>query len=91
MAVITNDKEYEHAKAELVDMEEFLARTHRDNPNPEHGLTKRGIRLMIGRIQRELGQYEAELSVKAAGERRQAAPSTSAAAELRLASDEAVS
>ena len=66
MAVITKAHEYAAAQAELLQLEERLARIHRDHPNPERGYTKVGIRKMIARIHEELGQYEAHLSVAAA-------------------------
>jgi hypothetical protein len=66
MAVITNPQQYQAALAELRDLEQWLARTHQEHPNPEKGYTKVGIRKMIARIQEELGKYEAQLAVNAA-------------------------
>ena len=66
MAVITSAQEYAAAQAELRSLEQRLASTHQDHPNPEKGYTKVGIRKMIARIHEELGQYEAQLAVGAA-------------------------
>ena len=56
--MIADDHEYERAKIELRQLEEWLERLHRESPLPEKGLTKAGLRKMIARLHEELAVYE---------------------------------
>lgn len=62
--MIENAVQYEKAQEELKYLENWLGRLQRESPGPEKGLTKAGIRTMIARLHRELGEYEAGLEVE---------------------------
>jgi hypothetical protein len=56
--MIASVQEYEKAKAELAHLEKWLERLQMENPLPQKGLTKAGVRKMIARLHEELGVYE---------------------------------
>lgn len=61
--MIDTPRKYEKACQELKDLESWLDRLRQENPGPQKGLTKAGIRKMIARIQEELAYYEGGLEV----------------------------
>jgi hypothetical protein len=56
--MIANTIEYERAHEELRYLETWLARLEQENPLPEKGLTRAGIRKMMARLHKELAVYE---------------------------------
>ena len=56
--MIGTAQEYDQAKAELQQLERWLARLQEESPLPAKGMTKAGIRKMIARLHEELGVYK---------------------------------
>jgi hypothetical protein len=63
--VITTDQDYQKARAELADLESWLAKLNQDHPGAEKGITKAGIRKLLSRLHEELGHYEGTLEYQA--------------------------
>ena len=63
--MISDSIQYDKAQAELLHLENWLARLRREHPNPSKGLTKAGIRKMIARLHEELAEYEGSEEVEA--------------------------
>jgi len=55
--------EYEVAKRELVQLEDWLDQLYRDHATSARGQTRLGLLKKIARIQKDLGVFEAELSI----------------------------
>jgi hypothetical protein len=64
--MILSAQEYEAAKEELIQLEQWLARLQADHPAPSHGLSKAGVRKMIARLHEEPAIYEGTQEVKSA-------------------------
>jgi hypothetical protein len=62
--MIADSNEYEKALEELKYLTDWLTRLEQEQPGPEKGLTKAGIRTMIARLHRELAIYEGSLAVE---------------------------
>jgi hypothetical protein len=62
--MISSTEEYEIAKDELTHLEQWLARLQLENPAPQMGLSKAGVRKMIARLHEELALYEGSQEVK---------------------------
>jgi hypothetical protein len=62
--MIANGTEYNKACQELEELQHWLNRLRQENPGPEKGLTKAGIRKMIARLHEELAIYEGSLEME---------------------------
>ena len=64
--MISDSIQYDKSQAELLHLENWLARLRQAHPHPSKGLTKAGIRKMIARLHEELAEYEGSQEVAAA-------------------------
>lgn len=62
--MINTAAEYEKVQHELDDLEAWLKRLEREHPLSEMGLSKAGIRKMIARLHKELGEHESTPEVE---------------------------
>ena len=63
--MIADSQQYKKADEELRQLQDWLDRLIRENPAPEKGLTKAGIRKMIARIHEEMAAFEAGQELEA--------------------------